>query len=70
MTAVYGLFPDPGSAQQAVERLRSAGVRRDEITVISSEPFEEWEFSHHGRATWMHGIAAVGGGRPGMVGVV
>jgi Protein of unknown function (DUF3341) len=29
--------------------------------VISSEPFEEWEFSHHNISTWMHWIAAVGG---------
>jgi hypothetical protein len=61
VTTVYGLFPDPESAQRAVERLRAAGVPNGEITVISSEPFEEWEFSRHYRATWMHWIAVVGG---------
>jgi Protein of unknown function (DUF3341) len=59
--AVYGLFRDPESAQRAVQRLRAAGVSDDDITVISSEPFEEWDFSRHHRGTWMHGIAAVGG---------
>ena len=61
MTAVYGLFPDPESAQRAVERLRAADVPNGKITVISSEPFEEWEFSHHDISTWMPWIAAVGG---------
>jgi molybdopterin-containing oxidoreductase family membrane subunit len=59
--AVYGLFPDPESAQRAVRRLRAAGVSDDDITVISSEPFEDWDFSHRHRATWMHRIAGVGG---------
>ena len=59
--AVYALFADPHSAQRAVENLRAAGVPDADITVISSEPFEEHEFSHRDRATWIYGIASAGG---------
>jgi ActD protein len=59
--AVYALFADPDSAQRAVENLRAAGVSDREITVISSEPFEEYEFSHRDRATWIYWIASAGG---------
>lgn len=61
MKAVYALFADPDSAQRAVENLRDAGVADREITVISSEPFEDHEFSHRDRATWIYWIAAAGG---------
>jgi hypothetical protein len=59
--AVYALFPDPQSAQLAVESLRAAGVSDADITVISSEPFEEFEFSRYDRETWIYWIAAAGG---------
>jgi hypothetical protein len=59
--AVYALFADPDSAQRAVENLREAGVADREITVISSEPFEDYEFSHRDRATWIYWIAGAGG---------
>jgi hypothetical protein len=61
MSAVYALFSDPESAQVAVDRLRAAGVADRDITVISSEPFETYEFGHRDRATWMFRIAGVGG---------
>lgn len=61
MSAVYALFASPDAAQSAVDRLRAEGVGRDEITIISSEPFEEYEFSHPDKATWMFQIAVVGG---------
>ena len=60
MTAIYALFPDPDTAQLAVENLRAAGVADGDITVISSEPFEEHEFSHRDKATWMFWIASAG----------
>ena len=59
--AVYGLYANPDAAQQAVDSLRAAGVPEREITVISSEPFEEYDFSHRDKATWLHWIAGAGG---------
>ena len=61
MKATYGLYPTPDLAQRAVNRLRSAGIADRDITVVSGEPFEEWEFSHRDHATWIHWIAGAGG---------
>jgi hypothetical protein len=58
---VYALFPDPDSAQRAVDGLRTAGVAERDIVIMSSEPIEEYEFSHRDSATWLHWIAGVGG---------
>lgn len=61
MTAVYALYQDPDSVQRTVDALRAAGVANADIQVMSSEPFEEYEFSHRDSATWMHWIAGAGG---------
>jgi hypothetical protein len=61
MRAIYGLYPNPHAAQHAVEELRRAGVRERAITVVSSQPFEEFEFSHRDKPTWIYWIAAAGG---------
>lgn len=61
MTAVYGLYDDPNVAQRAVNGLRAVGVHDRDIVVMSSEPFEEYEFSHRDKATWLHWIAGAGG---------
>ena len=61
MNAVYGLYSDPDSAQHAVDELRRAGVADREITVIASQPYEEYEFSHRYKQTWIFWIAAGGG---------
>ena len=61
MTAIYGLYADPESAQRAVDGLRRAGVAERAVTVMSSEPIEEFEFSQRDKATWMHWIAGCGG---------
>lgn len=61
MSAVYGLYADPGDAQQAVDNLRKAGVNDADITVISSEPFEHYEFGHRDAKTAMPWIAAAAG---------
>lgn len=58
---VYALFTDPDAVQRAVDGLRRAGVAEHEIAVMSSEPFEEYEFSHRDSATWLPWIAAAGG---------
>ena len=61
MSAIYGLYSDPGVAQQAVDNLRAAGVSDAGITVISSEPFEHYEFGHRDAKTAMPWIAAAAG---------
>ena len=61
MNAIYGLYSDPTTAQQALDNLRSAGLSDAEITVISSEPFEHFEFGHRDAKTAMPWIAAAAG---------
>jgi Protein of unknown function (DUF3341) len=61
MSAIYGLYSDPGVAQRAVDNLRKAGVNDTDITVISSEPFEHFEFGHRDAKTAMPWIAAAAG---------
>jgi hypothetical protein len=61
MRAVYGLYPNGDSAQQAVNRLRASGVVDQDITVISSQPMEDYEFGEMDKATWMWWLACLGG---------
>ena len=65
MKAVYGLYPDGQAAQQAVNRLRAAGFSDREITVLSPQPMDDYEFGRRDKATWMWWIAC-GGGLVGM----
>jgi Alternative complex III, ActD subunit len=64
--AIYGLYSDPDSAQHAVDELRKQGVPDRTITVVTSQPYEEYEFSHRYSQTWLFWIAA-GGGALGML---
>lgn len=61
MSAIYGLYADPNIAQRAVNNLRALGVADADITVISSEPFEHFEFGHRDAKTAMPWIAAGAG---------
>ena len=61
MNAVYGLYPDGSAAQQAVNRLRAAGLSDREITILSAQPMEEYEFGQIDKRTWMWWIACLGG---------
>jgi hypothetical protein len=61
MKAIYGLYADGMSAQQAVNRLRAAGVTDREIVVMSSHPMEEYEFGHMDSKTRIWWIACLGG---------
>jgi hypothetical protein len=61
MKAIYGLYGDGMSAQQAVNRLRAVGVADREIVVISSQPMEDYEFGHIDSKTRMWWIACLGG---------
>ena len=45
------------TAQQAVNRLRAAGLKDPDITVLSGRPMEEFEFGNIDKATWMWWIA-------------
>ena len=61
MNAVYALYDNPAAVQRAVDGLRAAGVADADIQIMSSEPFEEYEFGHKDSASWIHWIAGVGG---------
>ena len=67
MKAIYGLYSNPDSAQRAVNELRRQGVPDGSITVITSQPYEAYEFSHRYKQTWIFWIAA-GGGALGLTG--
>ena len=67
MKAIYALYSDGHGAQRAVDGLRRAGVPDTEITVISSTPMEDFEFSHiDGRNPLWY--VACGGGLLGLLG--
>jgi hypothetical protein len=59
--AVYGLYSDPDSAQRAVNALRGAEVELRDIAVVSSQPFDEYEFGRRDHQTPMPWLAALGG---------
>jgi len=61
MKAVYGLYPDPDSAQRAVDLLRDAHVEDRNVVVLSSEPFDDYEFGRRDHKTIMPWLAALGG---------
>ena len=61
MKAVYGLYPDGSSAQQAVNRLRAAGLADREITILSGQPMEDFEFGHIDRKNSLWWVACGGG---------
>lgn len=61
MKAIYALYPDGQSAQQGVNRLRQAGLADREITILSGQPMEDYEFGTIDRNTWMWWIACAGG---------
>ncbi|OFW12448.1 MAG: hypothetical protein A3F70_13295 [Acidobacteria bacterium RIFCSPLOWO2_12_FULL_67_14] len=61
MSAVYGLYPDGRSAQEAVNGLRAAGIADRDIVVVSSQPMEDYEFGHMDKSTGMWWFACLGG---------
>ena len=61
MTAMYGLFDKPDAAQRAYTSLKRAGVPSGDITVVSGEPFEAFEFSHRDHSMILFRLALVGG---------
>jgi hypothetical protein len=63
--AVYALYPNGQSAQEGVNRLRSAGLADRDITILSGQPMEDYEFGHIDRRSYMWWLAC-GGGLVGM----
>jgi hypothetical protein len=61
MKAIYALYATPLGAQRAVDNLRQIGLADREITILSSEPLEEYEFAQRDKETSMTWIAALGG---------
>jgi hypothetical protein len=61
MKAVYGLYGDGRSAQQAVNRLRAEGLADRDITVLSAQPMEDFEFGRMDKDTFMWWFACAGG---------
>lgn len=61
MTATYGLFDRPADAQRAYTGLKRAGIAPRDITVVSGEPFEAFEFSHRDHSMILFRLALAGG---------
>lgn len=61
MSAVYALYDTGETAQRAVDGLRATGVADRDITVITSEPMEDYEFGSIGRHSRLWYIASIGG---------
>ena len=61
MKAVYALYEDGDAAQRAVNALRAAGLTDAEITVMTGEPMENFEFSRIGHEHRLWYVAAFGG---------
>ncbi len=68
-TGLYALYADPRSARRAAEALGAAGIPADSITILSSEPWDEYEFGvAKDRKSWMPWLAALGGALGGLAG--
>lgn len=61
MTAIYALFDKPDAAQRAYTSLKRTGVAPADITVVSAEPFEAFEFSHRDHSMILFRLALLGG---------
>jgi Alternative complex III, ActD subunit len=72
MKAIYALFPNPGSAQEAFDTLRrsgsSMGIDAGKIVVMTSEPFEGYDFSTDHTQSNMFALATFGGIAGGLFG--
>ena len=69
---LYALYPDPDSAQRAVNGLRAGapdlGLGPRDIVVMSSEPFDGYEFFQRDHKTIIPWIAVLGGLVGGLTG--
>jgi len=70
ISSLYTMCPDAAAAQRTVDALLSAGARQEDITVISSEPFDRYEFGQREKSTlmpWLVVLGAVLGGFAGFL---
>ena len=70
LKAIYGLYPDPDSAQRAVDALRDAEIEPRDLAIMSSEPFGEYEFGRIDHRTPMPWLAVLGGLLGGATGLM
>ena len=72
MKAIYALFPNPASAQDACDALKrsgsSLGIDAGKIVVVTSEPFEGYDFSTEHAKSPMFFLATLGGLAGGIFG--
>jgi ActD protein len=61
VSVVYALYGDGDTAQRAVDALRATGLADREITVISSEPMEDYDFGTLDRRSRLWYVASAGG---------
>ena len=66
--AIYGLFPDPESAERGMNALNRAGISPRRIVVMSSEPFDGYSFTEMDERTPMPWLAPMGGLVGGILG--
>jgi hypothetical protein len=66
--SLFTIVPDPAAAQRTFDALLSAGVRRQDITVISSEPLDRCEFGQAEKATLMPWLVVLGAALGGIGG--
>jgi hypothetical protein len=72
MRVIYALYSDPDDAQRAFDALRgdgaTPGFAQNQIAVLSSEPFEGYDFFRQDHKTIIPWIAALGGLVGGVLG--
>ena len=74
MKALYALYSDPDAAQFAVNSLKlsggSLGITESQIAVVTSEPFDGYDFSDEHARTRIFLIASIGGGFGAILGLL
>lgn len=68
--SLYKMCPGAAAAQQTVDALLSAGACQEDITVISSEPFDGYDFGQHEKPIlmpWLVVFGAILGGVAGFL---
>ena len=67
-TSLYTMCPGAAAARQTVDALLSAGARREDITIISSEPLDHYEFGQREKPMLMPWLVVLGAILGGVLG--